>query len=321
MVEDTTLLDVQDLRVWFRSRGQPIRAVEGVSLRMRPGETVALVGESGSGKTVTALSLARLVPDPGYCAGGRILFMGEDVITMRPQRLRQLRGAEISYIFQEPATSLNPVFKVGYQIAEAIKLHRRDADARRETIELMRLVGLPTPEQRMNAYPHELSGGMQQRVMIAMALACHPKLLIADEPTTALDVTIQAQILDLLKSLQGQLHMSILLITHNFGLVADVAHWVYVMYAGRIVEAGPTETVLTKPAHPYTKALLNAVPRLAGRGERMSGIEGTVPNPARLPPGCPFNPRCPSARDLCREREPADEAIDEEHRVRCHYWR
>ena len=316
------LLDVQDLRTSFKAKRGMVRAVDGVSFAVRKGETVALVGESGCGKSVTALSLARLVPQPpGVYEGGRILYEGRDVLRMDEAVLRELRGKEISYVFQEPGESLNPVFRVGYQIGEAIRLHRANVNVRDEVIRLMNLVGLPEPERRMDAYPNELSGGMQQRAMIAMALACSPNLLIADEPTTALDVTIQAQIMELLGSLQKQLGMAVLLITHNLGLVADVAHWINVMYAGRIVESGPTEDVLTHPKHPYTIGLLEAVPRLEGTAGRLKGIDGTVPNPAQLPSGCKFHPRCGKCQAICREKEPAFEEAGPSHSVKCHLWR
>ncbi len=320
--ENGALLEVEDLRTYFRAGPEPVRAVDGVSFAIRHGETVALVGESGCGKSVTALSLARLVPQPpGYYAGGRVLFAGQDVLAMDEAALRRLRGKEISYIFQEPAESLNPVFRIGYQIGEAIRLHRPGVNLREEILRLLRLVGLPDAGQRMDAYPHELSGGMQQRAMIAMALACSPQLLVADEPTTALDVTIQAQIMQLLRSLQEQLGMAVLLITHNLGLVADVAHRINVMYAGRIVESGPAESVLASPKHPYTRALLDAVPKLEGAAGRLRGIEGNVPNPAEWPPGCTFHPRCPKCQAVCREREPAEETAGAGHVVKCHFWR
>jgi peptide/nickel transport system ATP-binding protein len=302
------LLEVKGLKVQFGSSEGLVCAVDGVSFSVPDGSTFALVGESGCGKSVTALSLARLVPEPaGSYAAGSIMFNGENVLEMSNSRLRELRGSEIAYVFQEPSTALNPVFRVGAQIMEAIQLHRKDVDARDEAIRLMSLVGLPDPAERMKAYPHELSGGMQQRVMIAMALACSPKLLVADEPTTALDVTIQAQILDLLASLQKKLNMSVLLITHNLGLVADVAHTVNVMYAGRIVESGQVSDVLAAPEHPYTRGLLDAVPKLSGidgSDVRLEGIDGLVPNPAELPIGCKFEPRCKYAQDKCREVEP-----------------
>jgi oligopeptide/dipeptide ABC transporter ATP-binding protein len=321
-LDENILLEVKNLRTCFDTGAEIVRAVDNVSFSIRRGETLALVGESGGGKSVTALSLARLVQQPpGRYEGGEILFQGRDVLKMGESELGRLRGREISYVFQEPGESLNPVFRVGSQIAEAIRLHRKDVEARDEVIRLMKMVGLPEPERRMNAYPHELSGGMQQRAMIAMALACSPKLLIADEPTTALDVTIQAQIMQLLVDLQKQLGMAVLLITHNLGLVADVAHRIKVMYAGRIVESGPAEQVLRNPKHPYTKGLLDAVPRLEGTEGRLKGIEGTVPNPVNMPTGCKFHPRCPRCIDECREREPEWEQVAEEHRVRCCRWR
>jgi len=315
-------LEVNGLRTYFRLGRELVQAVDGVSFDVQRGETVALVGESGSGKSVTALSLARLVPQPpGEYAGGRVLYEGRDVLAMDEKALLHMRGNEISYIFQEPSSSLNPVFRAGFQIGEAIRLHRPGVDTRKEIVQMMRMVGLPEPEERLKAYPHELSGGMQQRVMIAMALACRPKLLVADEPTTALDVTIQAQILDLLVSLQEEMGMAILLITHNLGLVADIAHRVNVMYAGRIVESGPTMEVLGAPKHPYTKALLEAVPRLEHSRGHLRGIEGTVPNPTHLPSGCKFHPRCPRRQDICAGEEPEWEWVDTGRGVRCYFWR
>jgi oligopeptide/dipeptide ABC transporter ATP-binding protein len=315
------LVEVEDLRVHFGSQERPVKAVDGVSFGINERETVALVGESGCGKSVTALSLAKLVPiPPGRYVAGIVRYRGDDVLAMDAGALRKLRGDEIAYVFQEPSTSLNPVFRVGYQIAEALRLHRRDVDAREEVLRLMRLVGLPEPERRSRAYPHELSGGMQQRVMIAMALACNPRLLIADEPTTALDVTIQAQILELLGELQEQLGMTVLLITHNLGLVADVSHRVMVMYAGHIVETGPTAEVLAHPRHPYTRALVAAVPRIDETRDRLEGIPGSVPNPADWPEGCRFNPRCPFAQERCRRDIPGLAGDDPERRTACHFW-
>lgn len=322
MQASVPLLSVENLKTWFGAGDQPVRAVDGVTFSVHEAETVALVGESGCGKSVTALSLARLVHESsGLCTGGRVVFGGEDVLRMSRHRLTELRGRDIAYVFQEPGTALNPVLRVGYQIMEAVRVHGRDVDARQETIELMRMVGLPDPVRRLRAYPHEMSGGMQQRVMVAMALAGRPRLLVADEPTTALDVTIQAQILELLASLQRQLGMAVLLITHNLGLVADVAHSVNVMYAGRIVESGPAEELLGRPAHPYTVALLAAVPDVEAVRGHMIGIAGTVPHPARLPQGCKFAPRCTAARAICREREPVDTVMTPERRVRCHFAR
>lgn len=316
-----TLLSVNDLRVYFRTRADPVRAVDGASFNISGGETVALVGESGCGKSITALALTRLIPAPGFYAGGSIMFEGRDVSGLDMKGLRRMRGAEISYIFQEPSSSLNPVFTIGYQIAEAINLHRKGLNVRNETIKLLEMVGLADAGRRLRSYPHELSGGMQQRVMIAMALACRPKLLVADEPTTALDVTVQAQILDLLKRLQAKFGMAVLLITHNLGLVADMARRVNVMYAGRVVESGLTEEILAAPRHPYTRGLLAAVPRLDSAAKRMNGIPGAVPNPVSLPQGCKFHPRCSSATDLCRRSEPEEDHVSATHGVKCHYWK
>ena len=314
------LLQVDDLRAYFGAADRPVRAVDGVSLTVRAGETVALVGESGCGKSATALALTRLLPQPpAFYAGGSIRWCGREVLTLSERELRQLRGREIAYIFQEPASSLNPVFRVGDQIMEAIRLHRPDADPRPEALRLLGLVGIPEPARKFVAYPHELSGGLQQRVMIAMGLAGRPKLLIADEPTTALDVTIQQQMLDLLRRLQGELGMAILLITHNLGLVAEAAHHVHVMYAGRMVERGPVEQVLRRPAHPYTRALLRAVPRLEGPTRDLEGIEGRVPRLSDLPAGCAFHPRCPLAQARCRAEVPGWTERPAGVAVRCHF--
>lgn len=314
------LLSVRDLRVSFLTDEGEVRAVDGVSFEIQRGETLALVGESGCGKSVTALALTRLVPTPpGQYRGGQVLLDGQDVLTMDKRQLRDVRGARVAYIFQEPATSLNPVFRVGFQIKEALRLHRPELATDEEVVKLLELVGLPDATQRARAYPHQLSGGQQQRVMIAMALACHPALLVADEPTTALDVTIQKQILELLRELKQKLQMSILLITHNLGIVGDLADRVAVMYAGRIVEQGPAQALLTQPLHPYTQALLKSLPRLGVRRERLASIPGTVPNPARLPAGCKFHPRCPIAQTECRA-DPEPALLDRGNRhVRCPY--
>jgi len=317
----TRILDVSGLKVHFESDEGLVRAVDGVDLGVARNEMVALVGESGCGKSLTALALTRLVGGPGVTLSGSVRVDGVEVTTLPEPELRKLRGAAIAYIFQDPSSSLNPVKRIGDQIAEAIRLHRRVTDVTAEVERLMTLVGLPQPGIRRNAYPHQFSGGMQQRVMIAMALACQPKILVADEPTTALDVTIQAQIFSLLDTLRAELNMAVLLITHNLGLVARNASRVYVMYAGRVVESGPVEAVLKRTSHPYTKGLLAAVPRLNRPVERMVGIEGTVPHPARLPTGCRFHPRCPLAAELCRVTEPALETTEEGHEVRCHYWK
>ncbi len=315
------VLNVSGLKIHFSSGEGVIRAVDGIDLVVNENETVALVGESGCGKSLTSLALARLVSGPGLSITGRIQVSGSDILGLSEPELRKLRGATLAYIFQDPTAALNPVKRVGDQIAEVIRRHRKVANVNDEVIRLMKLVGLPNPETRRRAYPHQFSGGMQQRVMIAMALACHPRLLVADEPTTALDVTIQAQIFNLLNDLQSELKMAVLLITHNLGLVARNASRVYVMYAGRVMEAGPVMSVLKSPAHPYTKGLLAAVPRLNKPVDRMVGIDGTVPHPARLPPGCRFNPRCPMAGELCRSAEPGLERVEEGHDVRCHYWK
>jgi len=319
----TPLLDVRDLRVSFFTDEGEVRAVDGVSFSIKRGETMALVGESGSGKSVTALSLAKLVATPpGAYKAGEILLEGEDVLKMDKDRLRQIRGAKISYVFQEPATSLNPVFRIGAQIKEALQLHRPDAATDAEVARLLKLVQIPEPERRLRDYPHQLSGGMQQRVMIAMALACHPALLVADEPTTALDVTIQAQILDLLRQLKQQLGMSILLITHNLGIVGELADTVAVMYAGRIVERAPAAALLQKPLHPYTLALMRSIPQLGRHAGRLQSIPGNVPNPAQLPAGCKFHPRCDRAQtDCAADPDPSLAGVENGSRqVRCPYW-
>lgn len=320
-MNDQTLLEVRDLKIHFVSGEGTVRAVDGVDLVLRERETVALVGESGCGKSLTSLALMRLVSGPGLSQTGSIRIGGTELQGMPEPELRKLRGSMLSYIFQDPASSLNPVKRVGDQIAEVIRLHRDVPDVIGEVVRLMNHVGLPQPERRWKAYPHQFSGGMQQRVMIAMALACHPKILVADEPTTALDVTIQAQIFTLLNQLRAELDMSVLLITHNLGLVARNAARVYVMYAGRVVEAGSTQDVLRGMAHPYTKGLLASVPRLNRPVGRMTGIDGTVPHPARMPPGCRFHPRCPLAATICRTTEPVLETIGKGHEVRCHFWK
>ncbi|MBU0676764.1 MAG: ABC transporter ATP-binding protein [Verrucomicrobia bacterium] len=313
------IIEVKNLGLHFGPASRPVRAVDGVSFSIDEGETVALVGESGCGKSVTALSLAKLVSGSSRYVSGSVMYDGKDVLQMEESELRWLRGNEISFVFQEPGMSLNPVFRVGSQIAEAIRLHRKGVDVHDEVLRLLQLVGIPAPEKRMRSYPHEMSGGMQQRVMIAMALACQPRLLVADEPTTALDVTIQAQILELLSELQKQLGMAILLITHNLGLVADVAHSVNVMYAGRIVERGPSRELLRNPEHPYTHGLLAAVPRLTGSVGRLKSIDGSVPHLAQLPSGCKFHPRCPKRKPDCEGVEPELRESGENRAVRCYY--
>ena len=315
----STLLDVRNLQVSFFTDEGEVRAVDGVSFTIQRGETLALVGESGCGKSVTALALARLVATPpGVYKGGKILFEGEDVLKMNGDRLRAMRGAKVAYIFQEPATSLNPVFRIGAQIREVLQLHRPAEATNAEVVRLLKLVRLPDAERRQRDYPHQLSGGMQQRVMIAMALAGNPALVVADEPTTALDVTIQAQILDLLKELKREIGLSILLITHNLGIVGELADNVAVMYAGRIVEAAPSADLLRDPRHPYTAALLRSIPQLGARVDRLYSIPGTVPSAARLPAGCKFHPRCDRTQPACRQ-EPEPQ-LTGDRLVRCPYW-
>jgi oligopeptide/dipeptide ABC transporter ATP-binding protein len=316
------LLEIKNLQLEFGPPETPLRAVDGVTLTVDAGETVCLVGESGCGKSVTALSVARLVPaPPARYAGGEILLNGRDVLRMDKNELRQIRGGVVSYVFQEPGASLNPVFRVGNQIKEALKLHRPDKASDDEVIRLLKLVGIPAPESRMRDYPHQLSGGMQQRVMIAMALASEPKLLVADEPTTALDVTIQAQILELLLDLKKRLGMAMLLITHNLGIVSDIADRVAVMYAGQIVELAPAADLLRRPFHPYTRALMNSVPKLGHETERLQAIGGTVPNLGAWPKGCRFYPRCPNAprHPECADMMPELIEIEPKRWVRCLY--
>jgi oligopeptide/dipeptide ABC transporter ATP-binding protein len=317
-----SLLAIRNLQLEFGSKEAPQRAVDGVSLDIAAGETLCLVGESGSGKSVTALSIARLIPSPpARYVGGEVLLEGRDVLRMNGRELRKIRGRVVSYIFQEPGSSLNPVFRIGAQIKESLKLHRPAHATEAEVIRLLKLVGIPAPEARLRDYPHQLSGGMQQRVMIAMALACEPKLLVADEPTTALDVTIQAQILELLLDLKQRLGMAILLITHNLGIVADIADRVAVMYAGQIVELAPAADLLRRPLHPYTRALMNSVPKLGQSTGRLQAIGGTVPSPGAWPKGCRFYPRCPSgpAHPECERTMPELTEVEPQRWVRCLY--
>ncbi len=315
------LLEIKNLQIEFGTGRDAVRAVDGVSITIEAGETLCLVGESGCGKSVTALSIARLVPTPpAHYVGGEILVNGRDVLRMENSQLREIRGGVVSYIFQEPGASLNPVFRVGNQIKESLQLHRPEVATDEEVIRLLKLVGIPAPESRIRDYPHQMSGGMQQRVMIAMALASHPKLLIADEPTTALDVTIQAQILDLLRDLKQRLGMSILLITHNLGVVGDIADRVAVMYAGQVVEVAPARALLKKPLHPYTQALMESVPVIGRAAERLRAIPGTVPAPGAFPSGCRFHPRCPKAQAECKTQMPQLLEVEPGHWVRCPLW-
>ena len=361
------LLEIKNLQMDFGKGADALRAVDGVSLTIGAGETVCLVGESGCGKSITAQSIARLVPaPPANYVGGEILLDGRDTLKMSPRELQSIRGGVVGYVFQEPGASLNPVIRIGNQIKESLKLHRPlgtpvsgtarseefgvpplggsgaepssppeggtpnlNTPGRRpalqsydaEVIRLLKLVGIPAPESRIKNYPFEMSGGMQQRVMIAMALASEPKLLVADEPTTALDVTIQAQILDLLRDLKQRLGMAILLITHNFGIVGDMADRVAVMYAGQIVELSPARELLRRPLHPYTRALMNSVPKLRGDADRLSAIPGNVPRLGNFPPGCRFAPRCPIARPECSEKIPELLEVEPGRFVRCPFWK
>jgi peptide/nickel transport system ATP-binding protein len=316
------VLEIRDLVTEFRTDHGVVRAVDGVSFSIPARGTLGLVGESGSGKSVTALSIMRLVASPpGRVAGGEIRYNGKDLVTLPIEEMRAIRGNRIAMIFQEPMTSLNPVHTVGDQVGEAVRLHQKKsrAEARAVAIEMFRLVGIPSPEERIDAYPHQLSGGMRQRVMIAMALACKPDLLIADEPTTALDVTIQAQILELLKSLQRELGMSILLITHDLGVVAETGDEVVVMYAGRVVEQAPTKTLFAAPRHHYTAGLLASVPAYGdGTHDRLREIKGIVPSLWELPKGCKFADRCPAVQDRCRAEEPQLVQLGGS-KVRCHF--
>jgi peptide/nickel transport system ATP-binding protein len=319
------LLEVDSLRTWFFTRDGVVRAVDGVSFHVMPGETLAIVGESGCGKSVTALSILRLVPSPpGRIVDGAIRFAGRNLLSLSDAQMREVRGNDISMIFQEPMTSLNPVLSVGHQIAETLTLHqgldRRAALAK--AVEMLRLVHIPEPERRIEQYPHQLSGGMRQRVMIAMALACNPRLLIADEPTTALDVTIQAQILDLMRELKQQIDAAIVLITHDLGVVAEMAQRVVVMYAGRKAEEAPVRQLFRRPLHPYTKGLLASVPKLGAslaeeRVPRLAEIAGTVPSLKEEIAGCPFAPRCALATDICRREMPPFEEKEEAHYAAC----
>jgi len=315
------LLEIRDLKLDFVSNGTAVRALDGVSLAVNEGETVCLVGESGSGKTVTAMSVGRLLPNPpAQYAGGEILVEGRDVLRMGKRELRTIRGKVVNYVFQEPGAALNPVFRVGQQIMESLKLHQPEHATEAEVIRLLTLVGIPAPEVRARSYPHQMSGGMQQRIMIAMAIASRPKLLIADEPTTALDVTIQAQILKLLQQLQQQLGMAVLLITHNLRVVQQIADRVLVMYAGQVVEQGTVSEVTGRPHHPYTRALLKAVPEIGSGNERLLAIPGTAPQPGSWPSGCRFHPRCPQRQTDCDENLPELMETVGTRKARCMYW-
>jgi len=322
MAESDTILAIKNLETHFHIGKRVVKAVDGVNIAVRPGEMLALVGESGCGKSVTALSDMRLVPGTPAKIRGQILFMGQNILKMSKSELRDIRGKEISMIFQEPMTSLNPAYTVGEQISEAIRVHgpieKKAAWAR--AVEMLEMVGIPSAAQRAKEYPHQMSGGMRQRVMIAMALACNPKLLLADEPTTALDVTIQAQILDLIRKLVHEMNTALLLITHDLGVVAEMTRRMAVMYAGRIVELGAVDDIFAAPCHPYTLGLMNSIPRLDGvRKQRLHTIEGVVPDLAHLPSGCTFADRCEYARPLCREESPPLRNLADGRQVACHY--
>ena len=321
--ERDLLLSVTNLRTHFRVRDGIVRAVDGVSYAIERGKTLGLVGESGCGKSVSALSVMRLIRPPGDIVAGEITWQGRDVLTMSDREMRSVRGNEISMIFQEPMTALNPVFTAGNQIDEVLREHRSLKRKERygRILEVLRLVGIPQPEQRLKAYPHELSGGMRQRIMIAMALACEPKLLLADEPTTALDVTIQAQILELLREIRSRTGMALLLITHDLGVIAEMADDVAVMYTGEVVEYADVQSLFSAPKHPYTRGLMTSIPTLSTkRDERLSTISGSVPHMMRLPVGCLFQARCPDAMNVCRDNRPALQMLGDGRIVRCHLY-
>jgi len=312
------ILDINDLRTSFFVEGNEIKAVDGVTFQVPKGKTLGIVGESGSGKSISALSILQLIDDPGKIVGGSIRFKDEELTTAKGSRMRNIRGNEISMIFQEPMTSLNPVYTIGQQLREAYKIHQGlgKREGTKRAIEMLELVGIPSPEKRVDQYPYELSGGMRQRVMIAMALACKPELLIADEPTTALDVTIQAQILELIKNLQEEIGMSVVMITHDLGVVAETCDYVAVMYCGKVVEFADIETLFENPRHPYTVGLLNSLPRHDIDQDELVPIKGNVPAPDEMPSGCRFAPRCPHASAICREL-PELETQADGNDVRC----
>ncbi|MEM4311307.1 MAG: ABC transporter ATP-binding protein [Nitrososphaerales archaeon] len=320
--EKRNLLRIENLRTYFFLEKGTVKAVDGVNVEIGEGETLGLVGESGCGKSVTALSLMRLVPYPGKIIDGSILFDGQDILKLNDEEMRKVRGKKISMIFQDPTAALNPVYKVGEQIAEILQLHEKlsKAEALKRAKEMLDLVGIPSAQDRLEDYPHQLSGGMRQRVMIAMALACNPKMLIADEPTTNLDVTIQAQILELMKELRSKFSSSIMLITHHLGLVAEMCDKVAVMYSGEIVEYTDTKTLFKAPKHPYTQGLLKCIPTVTGRLQSLFYIKGSIPDPFNLPSGCRFHPRCPYAFDRCKTEKPELKEVAPNHKVSCHLY-
>lgn len=318
----SVLLEVKNLKTYFYTDDGVAKAVDDVSFSIDKGETLGLVGESGCGKSVSALSIMRLIPDPpGKIAGGEIFFKGRDILKVPEKEMQDIRGNDIGMIFQEPMTSLNPVFTCGDQIEEAVILHQKlsKEEAKKKAIEMLNLVGIPAPEQRYNEYPHQLSGGMRQRIMIAMALCCNPEILIADEPTTALDVTVQAQILELINKLQRELGMGVIMITHDLGVIAEVSNKVAVMYASKVAEFGNVDQIFYNPKHPYTIGLLNSIPKLNKAKERLSTIEGSVPPPTHYPKGCHFCTRCTFAIQKCWEQEPQLQEVEKGHTAAC--WR
>ncbi|MFG3252762.1 ABC transporter ATP-binding protein [Streptomyces sp. NPDC048172] len=322
--DNQPLLDVRDLHVDFHTRDGVVHAVNGVNYDVRAGETLAVLGESGSGKSVTAQAIMGILDmPPGRIPKGEILFQGRDMLTMSREERRKLRGAKIAMIFQDALSSLNPVLSVGYQLGEMFRVHqgmgRKQAKAK--AIELMDRVKIPAAKERVNDYPHQFSGGMRQRIMIAMALALEPELIIADEPTTALDVTVQAQVMELLAELQREFNMGLILITHDLGVVADVADKIAVMYAGRIVETAPVKELYRAPAHPYTRGLLDSIPRLDQKGKELYAIQGLPPNMAHVPTGCAFHPRCPVAKDICTTDLPVLAEAGEGRGSACHFWK
>jgi oligopeptide/dipeptide ABC transporter ATP-binding protein len=318
------LLELKQLQTYFISaKGTRIvKAVDGVSFTLAEGETLGIVGESGSGKTVTSLSILRLLPPAARIVGGEIWFAGENLVTKSEREMRRVRGSQMTMILQDPLMSLNPLFTIGEQIAEPLRIHRgmRGKVIVERIKELLRNVRIPSPEVRMREYPHQMSGGMRQRIVGAISISCEPRLLIADEPTTSLDVTIQAQYLQLLKDIQKRSGLAMIFITHNIGIVAKMCDRVAVMYAGRLVERAPVRTIFNQPAHPYTEALLNAMPKLTDRSERLWSIEGQPPDLSNLPPGCPFSPRCPKAEDRCRREVPPEVQVGDDHYTRCWLW-
>jgi oligopeptide/dipeptide ABC transporter ATP-binding protein len=321
LLKGCPLLEIRNLQVSFKSGGTTIHAVGGINLVVNSNETVAVVGESGCGKSVTLLSILKLIEmPPGRINDGKILFEGRNLLELSERDMLKIRGNEIAMIFQEPMSSLNPVFRVGNQIVEAITLHQRvnNAEAHKRAVEMLRLVGIPDTEERIRNYPYQMSGGMRQRVMIAMSLSCHPKLLLADEPTTALDVSIQAQILDLICQLKKEFGMAIILVTHDLGVVAEIAERVLIMYAGKIVEEGDVYSIFKNPLHPYTEGLLKSIPRLNGDAEKLHVIEGSVADAMCYPLGCHFHPRCTYVADNCRKIEPILQQMSPGHFVACH---